>query len=113
MKVVDIHTHVVPRGWPELGQACGGGESWPWLRIDSERDAMIMLGDNEFRAIGEQAWDSFTRLTDMREDGVDVQVVSPTPVFFSYDRPAEQAVKCARIFNDLTLELTLGAPESL
>ncbi len=33
-------------------------------------------------------------------------MVSPTPVFFCYDRPADQAVKVARIFNDLTLEVT-------
>ena len=42
----------------------------------------------------------------MTADGVDVQVVSPTPLFFSYDRPAGQAVRVARIFNDLTLEIT-------
>jgi aminocarboxymuconate-semialdehyde decarboxylase len=40
----------------------------------------------------------------MDADGIDVQVVSPTPLFFSYDRPAAQAVRVARIFNDLVLE---------
>lgn len=44
----------------------------------------------------------------MTADGVDLQVVSPTPVFFCYDRPADQAVRVARIFNDLTLEFTAG-----
>ena len=111
--VIDVHTHIVPRGWPSLSEVCGGGEGWPWLRIDSEREAMIMLGDSEFRAINQQAWDSYTRLTDMSEDGVDLQVISPTPVFFNYDRPAEHAIKCARIFNDLTLSMTQGAPERL
>lgn len=111
--VIDIHTHIVPKGWPALDKACGGGEGWPWLRIDSEREAMIMVGETEFRAIGAQAWDSFTRLTDMDEDGVDLQVVSPTPVFFCYDRPAKHAVKVAEIFNDLTLALTQGAPDRL
>ncbi|GAB2960015.1 amidohydrolase family protein [Micromonospora polyrhachis] len=100
-----MHTHVVPRGWPELSTACGGS-GWPWLRIDSERDAMIMVGDTEFRSIGAECWDADTRLADMTADGVDVQVVSPTPVFFSYERPADQAAKVARIFNDLTLEVT-------
>jgi aminocarboxymuconate-semialdehyde decarboxylase len=46
----------------------------------------------------------------MAADGVDRQVVSPTPVFFGYDRPAAQAVKLARIFNDLTLSITAGDP---
>jgi len=44
----------------------------------------------------------------MDADGIDLQVVSPTPVFFAYDRPADQAVKVARIFNDLTLETLAG-----
>lgn len=103
--VVDVHTHLVPRGWPELSAVCGGS-GWPWLRIDSERSAMVMVGETEFRPVGPSAWDAATRLADMDSDGVDRQVVCPTPVFFSYDRPAAQAAAVCRIFNDLTLELT-------
>ena len=104
---VDVHTHLVPKGWPDLSVACGG-DGWPWLRIDSERAAMIMVGSTEFRPIGPQAWDRDVRRADMDADGIDLQVVSPTPVFFGYDRPADQAVKLARIFNDLTLETLAG-----
>jgi aminocarboxymuconate-semialdehyde decarboxylase len=105
--VVDVHTHLVPKGWPDLAVACGGGD-WPWLRIDSERAAMIMVGETEFRPIGPQTWDPATRRTDMDADGIDLQVVSPTPVFFAYERPADQAIKVSRIFNDLTLETLAG-----
>ncbi|GAB2594381.1 amidohydrolase family protein [Kribbella endophytica] len=78
------------------------------MRIDSERDAMIMVGETEFRPVGPQAWDTGVRRTDMDADGIDLQVVSPTPVFFGYERPADQAVKLARIFNDRTLETLAG-----
>ena len=97
---VDVHTHLVPKGWPDLSVACGG-DGWPWLRIDSEREAMIMVGETEFRAITAQCWDAYTRVTDMKDDAVDVQVVSPTPVFFGYDKPARAAANVAAIFNDL------------
>jgi aminocarboxymuconate-semialdehyde decarboxylase len=110
--VVDVHTHLVPRGWPDLFAACGG-DGWPWLRIASEREAMIMVDDTEFRPIGAAAWDPATRHADMDADGIDLQVVSPTPVFFSYDRPVDQAVKVARIFNDLALESLAGATDRL
>ena len=52
------------------------------------RMAVIMVGATEFRRIGANCWDAAVRLADMDADGVDVQVVSPTPVFFSYGRPA-------------------------
>jgi aminocarboxymuconate-semialdehyde decarboxylase len=104
---VDVHTHLVPKGWPDLAEACGG-TGWPWLRIDSERAAMIMVGETEFRPVGPQAWDTGVRRTDMDADGIDLQVVSPTPVFFGYERPAGQAVRLARIFNDRTLETLDG-----
>ena len=58
--VVDVHTHVVPKGWPDLAAACGGS-GWPWLRVDSERAAMIMVGESEFRPVGAQCWDADTR----------------------------------------------------
>lgn len=110
--VVDVHTHLVPKGWPDLSAACGGS-GWPWLRLDSERQAMVMVGDVEFRPIGPESWDAKLRLSDMDSDGVDLQIVSPTPVFFSYDRPAEQAIRVARIFNDLTLDVTTRGGERL
>ena len=104
--IVDIHTHIVPRDWPRL-------DGVPWLRLDSEREAMIMVGDKEFRAIGAQCWDTAARQADMAEDRVDLQVISPTPVFFCYDSPPRLAAKVCRIFNDLTLAMAQSAPDFL
>ncbi|MGW1836552.1 amidohydrolase family protein [Streptomyces sp. NPDC002067] len=109
----DIHTHYVPRGWPDLTTAAGPAPDWPSLRVTSEREAMIMVGSREFRRIGADCWDAGTRLADMAADGIDAQVVSPTPVFFNYARPAGQAAKVARIFNDLALEICAPAPDRL
>ncbi|WGX99045.1 amidohydrolase family protein [Nocardioides sp. L-11A] len=97
--VIDVHTHYVPQGWPDLG------EHQPWLRVESEAEAMIMVGSREFRRIQSDCWDADVRLADMDADGVDVQVVSPTPVFFGYEQPSGEAEKVARIFNDLALEI--------
>lgn len=96
---IDVHTHFVPRGWPELG------EGLPRLRLQSEHEAMIMVGSKEFRRIQSDCWDARVRLADMDADGVALQVVSPTPVFFSYESPAPVATKVARIFNDLALQI--------
>ncbi|MFI6924901.1 amidohydrolase family protein [Nonomuraea spiralis] len=90
--VIDVHTHHVPKGWPDLG--------WPGaprLRVDSEREATILVRDREFRRIQDDCWDPRVRLARMDEDGVDRQVVSPTPVFFGYDRTPAEGVRCAEL----------------
>jgi aminocarboxymuconate-semialdehyde decarboxylase len=57
----------------------------------------------EYRPITSVCWSAEHRLADMDADGIDRQVVSPTPLFFGYERSVDEAVKVARIFNDLTL----------
>lgn len=104
--VIDVHTHVVPPGWPDLGSPDD-----PWLRMDSATAATIMLGDREFRRITDACWSADTRLADMTADGIDVQVVLPTPVFFGYDREPADAARIAGIFNDLALEIAAQAPD--
>ena len=112
MPVVDVHSHYVPQGWPDLADVCGGSD-WPSLRVDSATAATIMLGEREFRPITDACWNADQRLADMAIDGVDVQVVSPTPVFFAYGRTAAQATAVAGIFNDLALEITAQQPDRL
>ncbi|WP_288968681.1 amidohydrolase family protein [uncultured Microbacterium sp.] len=112
MGTIDVHTHFVPSSWPDLSTQVGPG-LWPTLRVDSEREAMIMLGETEFRRVGDDCWDASVRLADMDADGVEMQVVSPTPLFFSYDKSGAEAVKVARIFNDLALEICAPAPDRL
>jgi aminocarboxymuconate-semialdehyde decarboxylase len=97
--VIDIHTHYVPNGWDNLGP------NTPTLRVETEHDAVIMLNGKEFRRIQSDCWDAEVRLKDMDEDGVDIQVVSPTPVFFSYAADPVQAARIATIMNDLALEI--------
>jgi aminocarboxymuconate-semialdehyde decarboxylase len=83
------------------------------LRIETEADAVIMLGGREFRRIQADCWDARARLADMDADGIAAQVVSPTPVFFSYAADATQAARIAAIMNDLALEICAPAPGRL
>lgn len=108
---IDVHTHYVPKGWADL--SVPGGDQMPWLDVRSESGAMIMLGSKPFRRIGSDCWDAEVRLADMDADGVTAQVVSPTPVFFSYAAPTDQAIRVSRILNDLALEICAPAPTRL
>ena len=104
MPVIDIHNHFFPRGWPDLA-ARFGTPNWPWIKHTEPGKAEIMVGDRFFRHIYSACWDPDVRLEEMDRDGVETQVISATPVLFAYERPAEHALECARLFNDAALEL--------
>ena len=64
-----------------------------------------MVGDRFFRHIYSACWDADVRLREMDRDGVDLQIISATPVLFAYERPVKDALDCAQMFNDAALEL--------
>ena len=104
MRTVDIHAHFFPESWPDFA-ARFGSPDWPWIKLLGNGEAMVMLGDREFRRILQVCWDPIARVEDLDRQGVDLQVISATPVLFSYNRPADQALEVARFFNDAALEM--------
>ena len=104
MQVIDIHNHFFPSSWPDLA-ARYGTPNWPWIKHTEPGKAEIMVGDRFFRHIYSACWDPEVRLEEMDRDGVDVQVISVTPVLFAYERPVEHALDCAQLLNDAALEL--------
>ena len=112
MSVVDIHTHFLPRTWPDLA-ARFGTPDWPWMRHMGAGQAMLMVGERDFRPVSAACWDADVRLEAMDRDDVDVQIMCATPVLFCYQRPAAQALEVARIFNDAAREICARDPRRL
>jgi aminocarboxymuconate-semialdehyde decarboxylase len=112
VKMIDIHSHFLPRSWPDLAARFGSSD-WPRLVHTGSGEAMLMLGDKPFRPVSSACWDPAVRLEAMDRDGVDAQIMCATPVLFAYQRPAEQALECARIFNDAAREICAAAPRRL
>src|ERR1700704_1869219 len=104
MQVIDIHNHFFPHSWPDLA-ARFGTPNWPSIKHTEQGRAEIMVGDRFFRHICSACWDPEVRLREMDRDGIDMQVISATPVLFAYERPIEHALDCAQLFNDAALEL--------
>ena len=104
MPTIDIHTHFFPETWPDFSERFGT-KDWPWIKHTEPGKAVIMLGDREFRHIYSACWDPDKRLEEMDRDGIDVQVISATPVLFSYGECAAHVAECAKFFNDAALEL--------
>lgn len=104
MQAIDLHTHFFPESWPDL-TARFGTPDWPWIKHTGPGKADIMIGDRLFRHITSACWDVNLRLDEMDRDGVELQIISPTPVLFAYGRDPNHALDCARLFNDVALEM--------
>jgi aminocarboxymuconate-semialdehyde decarboxylase len=101
---VDIHNHFLPESWPDLAKRFGEPD-WPWMKHLGCGEAMLMVGDQPFRPVNSATWDAARRLEEMDRDRIDHQVMSVTPVLFAYMRKPEYALECARMFNDMSLEI--------
>jgi len=101
--VVDMHTHWFPESWPDFGKRFGTPD-WPSIRHGEKGKAQIYVGDKPFREINAACWDPDVRLEQMDRDGIELQLISHTPVLFSYQRPAAHADEVSKFFNDGLLE---------
>ncbi|MFJ7668050.1 amidohydrolase family protein [Lysinibacillus sp. NPDC097195] len=96
---VDFHTHIIPEDIPNFVEKFGG-ERWPTLEKTCTCGANIMVAGQVFREVTDQVWSPEKRIQDMDAEGVDIQVLSPIPVTFSYWAEGHAAEEMARIQND-------------
>jgi aminocarboxymuconate-semialdehyde decarboxylase len=96
---IDLHTHILPRDWPDLEQRYGYAG---WIKLDHHKAgcARMMSGDRFFREIGDNSWDPLRRIEDCDRCGVDVQVLSTVPIMFSYWAEPRDTADLARMLND-------------
>ncbi|MET3290487.1 UNVERIFIED_CONTAM: aminocarboxymuconate-semialdehyde decarboxylase [Brevibacillus sp. OAP136] len=110
VKRVDFHTHIIPVDLPDFSKKYEG-ERWPIMHRTCACGANIMVGGKVFREITDQCWDPQKRIADMDREGVDIQVISPIPVTFSYWAPAEAAAVMSRLQNDFIADTVKANPQ--
>ncbi len=99
MLKIDIHTHILPKEWPDLRDRYGYGG---FIRLEHHRPgcARMLRDDVCFREIESNCWDARTRLSACDEAGVQVQVLSTVPVMFSYWAKPADALDLSKRLND-------------
>jgi aminocarboxymuconate-semialdehyde decarboxylase len=107
---IDLHTHILPKSWPDLREKYGYGG---WIRLDHHQPCCArMLKDDEFfREIEENCWSPQARLKDCERAGVHVQVLSTVPVMFSYWAKPEHTHDLAQLLNDHLAGVVREFPE--
>ena len=114
-----MHSHFLPASWPCFASK-HGGHNWPSMRHHGALPtgtfgynrgcaAMLMSGDRDFRPVTRACWDVDARLEDLDAHGVDVQLISATPILFQWNREPAASLDVARHFNDAALEMCEGS----
>jgi aminocarboxymuconate-semialdehyde decarboxylase len=106
---IDIHTHILPREWPDLDKKYGYSG---FVRLDHYKPccARMMIGERVFREITDHVWEPTRRIEDMDAAGVSMQVLSTVPVMFSYWAKPNDALDLSRRLNDHIAEVVRAHP---
>jgi len=107
---IDIHTHILPRQWPDLDKKFG----YPgFVRLEHCDDcsARMMIGGRVFREITDNVWNPKRRVEEMDGVGVSMHVLSTVPVMFSYWAKPRDALELCRILNDHIAEVVRANPK--
>jgi aminocarboxymuconate-semialdehyde decarboxylase len=107
---IDIHTHILPREWPDLEAKYGYG-GFVRLEHSDGCSARMMLGDGLFREISDNTWEPKRRIEEMDRARVSMQVLSTVPVMFSYWAKPEDALDLSRMLNDHIADVVREYPQ--
>src|SRR5438067_1345309 len=107
---IDIHTHILPRNWPDLDAKYGYSG---FARLDHYKPccAWMMIGDRVFREITDNVWDPKKRIEEMDRDKISMQVLSTVPVMFSYWAKPHDALDLSRRLNDHIADVVREHPK--
>jgi aminocarboxymuconate-semialdehyde decarboxylase len=106
---IDIHTHIMPSIMPNWVHKFGYGE---FIHLEHRNcKACMMKGDKVFREVDDNCFDAGTRLKEMDETEVTIQVLSTIPVLFNYWAKAKDGYETSRFFNDHIADTVLKTPE--
>ncbi|MDB5839629.1 MAG: amidohydrolase [Herminiimonas sp.] len=110
MKVIDVHAHVVPDGFPACPTCCKP-EAWPAMERRDGGKSAVVIGGKDFRVLDGRSWNVDRRMTDMDIEDVTMQALSPMPELLSYWLEPAAALEMARHVNRAISEMVAAAPQ--
>jgi len=106
---VDLHTHILPKNWPDLKAKYGYGG---WVQIEHHPCKANMVIDGKvFREVDENCYNPDARIVECNKIGVNVQVLSTVPVMFSYWAKPQDTLDLAQYLNDHIAQVVSENPK--
>ena len=99
MLKIDIHTHIIPDNLPDLTEKFGY-PGFVQLKKNGESEADMILFNENFRTIQCNCWNPEKRITEMNNSDINVQVISPIPIMFSYWAEPKDTLFQSQLIND-------------
>ena len=106
---IDVHTHIVPGHFPPYAGR-RSGVRWPSMAPAQACHRHVMLEGQVFRTVSHQSWDPAVRATDLEQQGLAHQVLSPMPELLAYWLHDDDAVSMARFLNEQIAGMVASAP---
>lgn len=107
---IDLHTHILPKTWPDLDARYGYSG---FVRIEHHQPCRARMHQDGrvFREITDNCWDPARRIEECGRHGVMMQVLSTVPVMFSYWAKPADALDLSRLLNDHIAEVVRDHPK--
>lgn len=102
--MIDVHTHIIPKHIPDFSRRFGYGD-FIQLHHHEPGKAWMMQGSKKFREILANCWDVEIRKMEMKEFGINTQVICTIPVMFSYWAKPEHTLELSKFLNDHIAEI--------
>ena len=107
---LDCHTHILPETLPDFSAEFGYGE-FVRLQHHAPQKAWMYKGFKKFREINANCWDPAIRIEEMKDHGIDMQIICTIPVMFSYWAKPADGLRISQFLNDHIAQLFTQYPQ--
>ncbi len=110
-KRVDVHSHVLPQ---ELMEAIRQRPRDFQMRVEGAGEKETFVRDDKHSTpVYAEFYDADAKVEGMDRKGIDISVISVTPVVFFYWLPADAGLAAARVMNDGIARMAARRPDRL